>query len=159
MKLVCRASVISRVASGSIQVVTKVARLRIGRPSSRISSPTRRIASWEGMPVFGSALSGAGSSRKRFPNELPSRSICSLVSSGGLSPALRSVLWCSGGTVILLGLCATGCGERVVHPIPRPSPSDPLLEAAFAVARFGRGALLAGGLGHQRQSRHQEAQP
>ena len=47
MKLRCRFSAMIRCASGSIQVVTKVARLRAGSPSSARSSPTSRIASTE----------------------------------------------------------------------------------------------------------------
>ena len=45
-----------RCASGSIQVVTKVARLRCGSPSSASSSSTRRIASTAVMPVSGSLV-------------------------------------------------------------------------------------------------------
>ena len=67
MKLRCRFSAITRWASGSIQVVTNVARLRIGMPSSTSSSPISRIASTDRMPCCGSWLSGAGSSRNRFP--------------------------------------------------------------------------------------------
>ena len=67
MKLRWRFSAIIRCASGSIHVVTNVARLRIGMPSSTSSSPISRIASTDRMPCFGSALSGAGSSRNRLP--------------------------------------------------------------------------------------------
>ena len=67
MKLRCRFSAMIRCASGSIHVVTNVARLRIGMPSSTSSSPIRRIASTDRMPCFGSSLSGAGSSRNRLP--------------------------------------------------------------------------------------------
>ena len=56
-----------RCASGSIHVVTNVARLRMGMPSSTSSSPTSRMASIDRMPCSGSALSGAGSCRKRLP--------------------------------------------------------------------------------------------
>ena len=45
MKLRCRLSAMSRCASGSIQVVTNVARLRAGSPSKARSSATSRIAS------------------------------------------------------------------------------------------------------------------
>ena len=68
MKFRCRFSATIRLASGSIQVVTNVARLRIGIPSSTSSSPIRRMASTAGMPCSGSCPSGAGSSRKRLPN-------------------------------------------------------------------------------------------
>ena len=67
MKLRCRFSAITRCASGSIQVVTNVARLRIGMPSSTSSSSISRIASTDRIPCFGSWLSGAGSSRNRLP--------------------------------------------------------------------------------------------
>ena len=67
MKLRCRFSAMIRCASGSIHVVTNVARLRIGIPSSTSSSPISRIASTDRMPCLGSWLSGAGSSRKRLP--------------------------------------------------------------------------------------------
>ena len=67
MKLRWRFSAMIRWASGSIQVVTNVARLRIGIPSSTSSSPISRMASTAAMPCSGSSLSGAGSSRKRLP--------------------------------------------------------------------------------------------
>ena len=67
MKLRCRFSAITRWASGSIHVVTNVARLRIGIPSRTSSSPTSRIASTEVIPCSGSLWSGAGSSRNRLP--------------------------------------------------------------------------------------------
>ena len=54
MKLRCRFPAIRRCASGSIQVVTNVARLRIGIPSSTSSSATSRIASVAVMPCSGS---------------------------------------------------------------------------------------------------------
>jgi hypothetical protein len=41
-------------ASGSIQVVTNVARLRIGIPSRTISFSINPCASWALMPIFGS---------------------------------------------------------------------------------------------------------
>ena len=56
-----------RCASGSIQVVTKVARLRHGSPSRTSSSSTSRIASSAGIPLAGKSLSGASSVRKRLP--------------------------------------------------------------------------------------------
>ena len=61
MKLRWRLAAISRCASGSIQVVTKVARLRAGSPSSSSSSPTRRIASIADIPLAGNSRSGASS--------------------------------------------------------------------------------------------------
>ena len=61
MKLRCRFSSMTRCASGSIQVVTKVARLRSGMPSTASSSPTRRIASIAVIGSSGIALSGAPS--------------------------------------------------------------------------------------------------
>ena len=68
MKLRCRFSAMTRCASGSIQVVTNVARLRIGMPSRTSSSPISRIASIDAHAVLrAAALSGAGSSRKRLP--------------------------------------------------------------------------------------------
>ena len=53
MKLRCRFSAMIRCASGSIQVVTKVARLRSGMPSRTSSSPISRIASSGSMPSVG----------------------------------------------------------------------------------------------------------
>ena len=50
----------TRWASGSIQVVTKVARLRIGSPSRISSSPISRMASTAGIPCSGRCSSGAG---------------------------------------------------------------------------------------------------
>ena len=63
MKFVCRFSAMMRSASGSIQVVTNVARLRIGMPSSTISFSINPCASSAVMPILGSLSSGAGSSR------------------------------------------------------------------------------------------------
>ena len=56
-----------RCASGSIQVVTKVARLRCGLPSSVRSSAIRRIASGAGMPTSGRSMLGTSSTRNLFP--------------------------------------------------------------------------------------------
>ena len=67
MKLRWRFSAMIRCASGSIHVVTNVARLRIGMPSRTRSSSISRIASTERIPCSGRALSGADSSRKRLP--------------------------------------------------------------------------------------------
>ena len=55
MKLRCRLSAMMRCASGSIHVVTNVARLRAGSPSSTSSWPISRIASTAGMPACGSS--------------------------------------------------------------------------------------------------------
>ena len=57
-----------RCASGSIQVVTNVARLRCGSPSMARSSSTSRIASTGRMPPSGKCFDGAGSVRNRLPN-------------------------------------------------------------------------------------------
>ena len=56
-----------RCACGSIQVVTKVARLRAGSPSSARSSPTSRIASTADIPVTGKSFVGTSWVRKRLP--------------------------------------------------------------------------------------------
>jgi hypothetical protein len=64
MKLRWRLSSITRRASGSIQVVTKVARLRSGMPSTASSWPTRRIAAIAVIGSSGIAWSGAASVRK-----------------------------------------------------------------------------------------------
>ena len=56
-----------RCTSGSIQVVTKVARLRCGLPLSVRSSAIRRIASGAGMPSSGSSMLGTSSTRNLFP--------------------------------------------------------------------------------------------
>ena len=87
MKLRCRFSAMIRCASGSIHVVTNVARLRIGMPSSTRSSSISRIASTERIPCFGSALSGAGSSRKRLP--YCGRESVELLEQGGPLGAVR----------------------------------------------------------------------
>ena len=63
MKFTRRFSWITCSASGSIHVVTNVARLRVGRPSSTVSASIRPFASAGVMPRFGSLWSGAGSSR------------------------------------------------------------------------------------------------
>ncbi len=56
-----------RCASGSIQVVTNVARLRCGSPSMARSSATSRIASTGRIPPSGKCVEGAASVRKRLP--------------------------------------------------------------------------------------------
>ena len=84
MKLRCRFSAMIRCASGSIHVVTNVARLRIGMPSRTSSSPISRIASTARIPCSGSRLSGAGSSRKRLPYRPASSSSWSM--SGASTP-------------------------------------------------------------------------
>ena len=58
MKLRCRFSAMIRCASGSIQVVTNVARLRCGSPSMARSSPTSRIASIGRIPPSGKYVDG-----------------------------------------------------------------------------------------------------
>jgi hypothetical protein len=55
MKFRCRFSSITARASGSIQVVTKVARFRSGIPSTASSWPTRRIAAIESIACSGIA--------------------------------------------------------------------------------------------------------
>ena len=67
MKLVCRLSEMIRCASGSIHVVTNVARLRCGSPSIARSSPTSRIASVGLIPLSGNVVDGAASVRNRLP--------------------------------------------------------------------------------------------
>src|SRR5829696_1951505 len=67
MKLRCRLPAMIRCASGSIQVVTKVARLRIGSPSSSSSCETSRIASWAAMPTSGNCRDGACSVTNLLP--------------------------------------------------------------------------------------------
>jgi hypothetical protein len=67
MKLRWRLAAMTLCASGSIQVVTKVARFRIGSPSRVRSSATSRIASWDAIPTSGRALSGTASMRNLFP--------------------------------------------------------------------------------------------
>ena len=67
MKLRWRFSAMIRWASGSIQVVTKVARLCCGSPSSITSSNTSRIVSSEGIPASGNSVEGASSVMNRLP--------------------------------------------------------------------------------------------
>jgi hypothetical protein len=64
MKLRWRFSSITHRASGSIQVVTNVARLRSGIPSTASSWSTRRIAEIAVIAFSGIAWSGASSVRK-----------------------------------------------------------------------------------------------
>ena len=68
MKLRCRFSAMMRWASGSIQVVTKVARLRPGSPSSARSSATSRMASTAVIPASGNSRLGTSWVAKRLPN-------------------------------------------------------------------------------------------
>lgn len=67
MKLRWRFSAISRCASGSIHVVTNVARLRCGSPSIARSTSTSLMASVALMPSSGNVSEGAGTVRKRLP--------------------------------------------------------------------------------------------
>ena len=60
MKLRCRFSAMIRCASGSIHVVTNVARLRCGIPSRTSSSPISRIASTDAHAVLGQLVVGRG---------------------------------------------------------------------------------------------------
>jgi hypothetical protein len=80
MKLRCRFSAISCLASGSIHVVTKVARLRSGIPSRTSSCSIIRIAATAGIVVSGIARSGASSRTK-----LPAPMAFSIRSSSALS--------------------------------------------------------------------------
>src|SRR3954468_4632159 len=82
-----------RWASGSIHVVTNVARLRFGIPSRSSSSPSSRIASAAAMPVSGSRRSGASSSRNALPYRLP------CVSTG----------------VMVISVCSWSCRDRGVR--------------------------------------------
>src|SRR4051812_28888823 len=75
MKFRCRFAAMSRCASGSIQVVTKVARFRAGSPSSAISSDTRRKASTAVMPLSGNVRVGTSREANRLPNRAASRSM------------------------------------------------------------------------------------
>ena len=72
MKLRCRFSAMIRCASGSIQVVTKVARLRAGSPSRARSSATSRMASSGVMPVSGNSRLGTSWVAKRLPKSTAS---------------------------------------------------------------------------------------
>ena len=80
-----------RCASGSIQVVTKVARLRMGMPSRMSSSPSSRRASTARIPCLGSRWSGAGSRRKRLP--YPGEASSSLVSAPSVGVAGPGACW------------------------------------------------------------------
>ena len=72
MKLRCRFSAMIRCASGSIHVVTKVARLRAGSPSNARSSETSRMASRAVMPVSGNSRLGTSWVAKRLPKRIAS---------------------------------------------------------------------------------------
>ena len=63
-----------RWACGSIHVVTKVARLRAGSPSSAMSSPTSRIASVGAIPASGKVVLGTSAVANRLPNRAASAS-------------------------------------------------------------------------------------
>ena len=69
MKFRCRLSAMIRCASGSIQVVTKVARLRPGSPSIARSSATSRIASSALIPSVGNSRLGTSLIAKLLPNK------------------------------------------------------------------------------------------
>ena len=78
MKLRCRFSAMIRCASGSIHVVTNVARLRCGIPSRTSSSPIRRIASTARRRARGARCpepARAGSGCRRRPRSSSSFSI------------------------------------------------------------------------------------
>lgn len=57
-----------RCASGSIHVVTNVARLRCGSPSMTRSPSSNLMASVAAIPSTGKVSEGAGTVRKRLPN-------------------------------------------------------------------------------------------
>ena len=84
MKLRWRFSAMIRCASGSIQVVTNVARLRIGSPSRARSSSTRRMASTGRMPCSGKVFEGAASVRNRLPKSATASASLSFVMVGRL---------------------------------------------------------------------------
>src|SRR6478609_3777635 len=92
MKLRCRFSAMIRCASGSIHVVTKVARLRCGSPSMVRSTSTRRIASTGAMPVSGKCLEGADSVRNRLPKRAAARSAALVVMLASQAPSGAAVL-------------------------------------------------------------------
>jgi hypothetical protein len=81
-------SAMIRCASGSIHVVTKVARLRIGSPSRARSSPTSRMASSAVMPVSGNSRLGTSSVAKRLPKSTASGMVSEMVSG-------EAVMWFS----------------------------------------------------------------
>ena len=86
MKLRCRFSLTIRCASGSIQVVTKVARLRHGSPSSTSSSSTSRIASSAGHPTRRELLVGRVFGQEAVAVEL--RGILGVLRTRSSRPAL-----------------------------------------------------------------------
>jgi hypothetical protein len=86
MKLRCRFSAMSRCASGSIHVVTNVARLRPGSPSRARSSATRRMASTAVIPFSGNSRLGTSWVMNRFPKRA-----AALVGSNGIDIASPSV--------------------------------------------------------------------
>lgn len=90
MKLRCRFSAMIRWASGSIQVVTNVARLRCGSPSRARSSATSRIASVGLMPPSGKDVAGALSVRNRLPKSVSASGWLSVLM--GLAPPFSSGL-------------------------------------------------------------------
>ena len=69
MKLRCRLVAMICCACGSIHVVTKVARLRAGSPSSARSSPTSRIASTAGIPLTGKSFVGHLAGEEAVPEQ------------------------------------------------------------------------------------------
>ena len=93
MKLRWRFSAMIRCASGSIQVVTNVARLRWGSPSIARSSSTSRMASTGRIPFSGKDCEGADSVRNRLPNSVTASASLSFVMVGSTTVLcwLRSV--------------------------------------------------------------------
>src|SRR5829696_1305968 len=93
MKLRCRLAAMIFCASGSIHVVTNVARLCAGSPSIARSSNTSRIASAAGIPPSGNWRLGTSWVTKRLPNRAASAlaldgMIMALLGSGVATQAL-----------------------------------------------------------------------
>ncbi len=125
MKLRWRFAAMIWRASGSIHVVTKVARLRIGSPSSSSSSPIRRIASIARMPCSGSSWSGDGLAQEAVAVRPPE-----LVELGCQARLGRVV---QGHVRTSWGLVDSDAGQSITAPARKHAA--PRLVAQLAAAR------------------------
>ena len=137
MKLRCRFSAMIRCASGSIQVVTNVARLRCGSPSRFRSSASSRMASVGRIPVAGNDVDGAASVRNRLPK------------SASASLSLSVVMaWLNHRS------CRSGCVECLDDPARRETDragERPPVDEADVDRAGGRRAREGGDAGEEEE--------
>ena len=131
MKLRCRLAAMIRCAPGSIQVVTNVARLRAGSPSSAMSSDTSRKASVSVIPPSGNSSVGTSSVRKRLPNRSASLALA------WWDIVIRSLLGSTARRVVGRDRFTLGSRAADVPPPPRVR-RKPSLPKQWGPKQYGR---------------------